>query len=78
MNIGKTSIQYRAVKVFPCNKISPSLFWTNLIIHIEGTLVYGCFLTTYLTTYISGDIVIKLIQDEVIQTQNRYAILILY
>ena len=32
----------------------------------------------YLTTYIIGDVVIKLLQDGVIQTQNPYAILIPY
>ena len=32
----------------------------------------------YLTTYIIGDVVIKLLRDEVIQTQNPYAILIPY
>ena len=31
-----------------------------------------------LTTYIIGDVVIKLLRDEVIQTQNPYAILIPY
>ena len=32
----------------------------------------------YLATYIIGDVVIKLLRDEVIQTQNPYAILIPY
>ena len=30
--------------------------------------------TSNLTTYIIGDVVIKLLRDEVIQTQNAYAI----
>ena len=34
--------------------------------------------TGNLTTYIIGDVVIKLLQDEVIQTHNLYAILIPY
>ena len=31
-------------------------------------------LISNLTTYIIGDVVIKLLRDEVIQTQNAYAI----